>query len=98
MAEWRVVEVGVRELKNRLSAYLRLAKQDREIVVTERGKPIAVIQTIRNTSSRSSLEARIAALAARGEITAPKRRLVPRRRRIKLPGPLLSDVVIADRR
>ncbi len=94
----RAVQVGVRELKNRLAFYLKLAKADHEVIVTERGNPIAVIQSLSATSSPKSLEARIAALAARGEISAPSRRLVPRVRRIKLAGRLLSDEIIADRR
>lgn len=35
--------VGVRELKNRLSKYLREVKKGRSIVITERGKPIGQI-------------------------------------------------------
>ncbi len=94
----RAVQVGVRELKNRLTFYLKLAKADQEVIVTERGNPIAVIQSISAASAPNSLEARIAALAAQGEISAPSRRLVPRVRRIKLAGRPLSDEIIADRR
>ena len=36
-------QVGVRELKNRLSRYLQEAKQGRSITVTERGKPVAIL-------------------------------------------------------
>jgi len=53
---------------------------------------------MKNPRAPKSLEARIAALSARGEISAPSRRLVPRVRRIKLAGRLLSDEIIADRR
>ena len=35
--------VGVRELKNRLSKYLREVKKGRSIVITEHGKPIGQI-------------------------------------------------------
>jgi prevent-host-death family protein len=35
--------VGVRDLKNRLSKYLREVKKGRSIVITERGKPIGQI-------------------------------------------------------
>ncbi len=41
--------VGVRDLKNRLSKYLREDKKGRSIVITERGKPIG--QIIPKTSS-----------------------------------------------
>ncbi|MCK5646131.1 MAG: type II toxin-antitoxin system prevent-host-death family antitoxin [Anaerolineales bacterium] len=41
--------VGVRDLKNQLSKYLREVKKGRSIVITERGKPIG--QIIPKTSS-----------------------------------------------
>jgi antitoxin (DNA-binding transcriptional repressor) of toxin-antitoxin stability system len=41
--------VGVRELKNRLSEYLRLVKNGEEILVTDRG---AVIAELRQPGSR----------------------------------------------
>jgi prevent-host-death family protein len=92
------VQVGVRELKNRLTSYLKLAKADQEVIVTEHGKPIAIIQSVSSVSAPKSLEARLAALSARGEITLPSRRLVPRVRRIKVAGTPLSEEIIADRR
>ena len=38
--------VGVRELKNRLTHYLQLTKKGEEVIVTERGVPIALLQPI----------------------------------------------------
>lgn len=35
--------VGVRELKNRLSEFLRRAAEGERVVVTDRGRPVAVI-------------------------------------------------------
>ena len=35
--------VGVRELKNKLSSYLRQVKQGERVTITERGKVVAVI-------------------------------------------------------
>ena len=32
--------VGVRELKNRLTYYLRRARKGEEVIVTERGRPV----------------------------------------------------------
>ena len=90
--------VGVRELKNRLTSYLKLVKADQEVIVTERGKPIAIIQPAGRASAPRSLEARLAAMAARGLITLPERPLVPRRRRFKVPGRPLSELIMEDRR
>lgn len=63
--------VGVRELKNRLTRYLRQTKQGEEIVVTERGKPIALLMPIKAVKRAASLEARLARLAAEGRVTLP---------------------------
>jgi len=90
--------VGVRELKNRLTRYLRETKKGGEIVVTERGNPIAVIQPIRHGRRASSLEARLAELAARGVVTLPTRRGRKGGSPITLKGAPLSRTVLEDRR
>ncbi len=60
--------VGVKELKNRLTYYLRRTKQGEEVVITERGKPIALIQPMQSAKRVASLEARLARIAAQGLI------------------------------
>ena len=92
------VTVGVRELKNRLTLYLKLVKADQEVIITERGKPIALIQPVGGAGIPRSLEARLAELAARGEITLPEGPLRPRRRKFKISGRSLSELIIEDRR
>jgi len=92
------VTVGVRELKNRLTSYLKLVKADQEVIITERGNPIALMQPLRGAGAPRSLEARLAALAAKGEISLPEGPLRPRRRRFKIPGRPLSELIIEDRR
>jgi prevent-host-death family protein len=51
--------VGVKELKNCLTQYLRRTKQGEEVIVTERGNPIALIQPIKSAEKAVSLEARL---------------------------------------
>lgn len=51
--------------------YLRQTKQGEEIVVTERGKPIALLMPIKAVKRAASLEARLARLAAEGRVTLP---------------------------
>ncbi|MBM4270345.1 MAG: type II toxin-antitoxin system Phd/YefM family antitoxin [Deltaproteobacteria bacterium] len=91
------VAVGVRELKNRLTAYLKLVKADREVIVTERGKPVAVLQSIGAGTPRS-LGSRVAALVARGEVSAPEGTLARRVSRVKVGGVPLSQAIVTDRR
>lgn len=90
--------VGVKELKNRLTQYLRRTKQGEEVIVTERGKPIALIQPIQSVEHPVSLEARLAKLAAQGFVTLPTRRPLKRVRLAKVSGPPISKTILEDRR
>ena len=90
--------MGVRELKNRLTRYLRETKKGGEVVVTERGNPIAVIQPICQGRHASSLEARLAELAARGVVTLPGRKARKGGRLVSVKGPPLSRTILKDRR
>jgi prevent-host-death family protein len=90
--------VGVKELKNRLTQYLRRTKQGEEVVVTERGKPIAVIQPIQSAAPVVSLQARLAKLAAQGLVTLPTRKPLRKVRMVKVSGPPISRAILEDRR
>lgn len=90
--------VGVRELKNRLTQYLRRTKQGEEVIITERGKPIALIQPIKSVEHPVSLEARLAKLAAQGFVTLPTHKPLKRVRLAKVSGPLISKTILEDRR
>jgi prevent-host-death family protein len=90
--------VGVRELKNRLTRYLGQTKHGEEIVVTERGKPIALLTPIGSAKRGASLEARLAKLAARGLLTPPTRQPLKRVRPVKISGPPISRTIVEDRR
>ncbi|MGH9367921.1 MAG: type II toxin-antitoxin system Phd/YefM family antitoxin [Thermoanaerobaculia bacterium] len=90
--------VGIRDLKNRLTQYLRRTKLGEEIVITERGHPIAVIQPIRGVRRAGSLETRLAAAAARGLITLPAGKPSRRVRRVRVRGAPLSRTILEDRR
>lgn len=90
--------VGIKDLKNRLTSYLRRTKKGEEVIVTERGKPIAVIQPIQSVSQPASLEARLAKMAAQGLITLPTRKPLKKIRRVRISGKAVSQVIIEDRR
>ena len=90
--------VGVRELKNRLTQYLRRTKQGEEVIITERGKPIALIQPIQSLERPVSLEARLAKLAAQGFVTLPTHKPLKRIRLAKVSGAPISRTILEDRR
>ena len=90
--------VGVRELKNKLTQYLRRTKQGEELIVTERGKPIAIIQPIHSAGAVVSLEAKLARLAAQGRLSLPTRKPLKKIRPLKISGPPISQTILQDRR
>ena len=65
--------VGIRELKARLSAYMRQVKAGATLLITERGKPIGRIIPL-----SPSVETRVQELAQAGLVSWSGRRLVPR--------------------
>jgi len=90
--------VGVKELKNRLTQYLRRTKKGEEVIVTERGTPIALIQPIQTAEKPATREAKLAKLAATGLITLPTKKSLRIVRRVKVSGRPLSRTILGDRR
>ena len=89
-----VVKVGIRELRENLRSYLDRVKEGDEVLVTERGEPVARLV---RPETHEVLRAR---LIREGTITPAKRPKQPIDRD-KLPEmgpPFLSDIVIAMRR
>ena len=89
--------VGVRELKNRLTQSLRRTKQGDEVVVTERGKPIALLQPIHSAEHVVSLDARLARLAAQGLVALPTQKPLRSVRLAKVRGAPISKTILEDR-
>ena len=90
--------VGVKELKNNLTQYLRRTKQGEEVIITERGTPIALIQPIRSADKAVSLEAKLARLAAQGVVALPTQKPLRRVRLVKVSGKPISKAIVEDRR
>lgn len=62
--------VGVKQLKSRLSEYLRLVKHGEVVLVTDRDEVVAELRPARRLApAADSLEEVLDALAERGEIT-----------------------------
>jgi len=57
-----VTSVGIRELKGQLSRYLKRVRSGERLVVTERGRPVAVI----SPAGAGAAEQRIDAMLQRG--------------------------------
>lgn len=61
--------VGVRELKNRLSEYLREVRRGENVLVTDRGEVVAELSPPRHGVADPSVPAALLALAKRGLVT-----------------------------
>jgi prevent-host-death family protein len=86
--------VGVRELKARLSQYLRQVKQGRIVVITERGKPVAQL-----VPADHSLEEKLEAMRRAGRIEWNGKKLEPMRPVGKVKqGFSVADLLIEERR
>lgn len=85
--------VSIRELKSRLSHYLRLARGGESVVITDRGVPVGRLVPI-----EADLEGRIAALRTAGLLQWSGRRLATRKPTVRIAkGKTVSDLLVEDR-
>ena len=86
--------IGVRELKNGLSRYLKRVQSGEEIIVTERGRSVARIVPAKATNLTRALEPLLREGAVRWSGGKPR----GASRRPVIQGQTLSEMVLADRR
>lgn len=89
-----MASVGVRELRDRLSEYLRRVKAGERLVVTERGRPVALLSPPLETPADHRLEALLREGVGRWGGGKPRGAARP----VKVRGPSVADAVIEDRR
>ena len=88
------LKVGVRELKSRLSEYLRRVKQGETVIITEHGKPVG-----RLIPQGQSLDERLGELQQAGLIRWSRRKLTPMKPVARLRGKkTIAEIIIVDRR
>ena len=85
-------EVGIRELKNSLSAYIDRARAGEQVIVTDRGRPVARLSSLDAVGDR--LHDLVAAGVVRPPVTKQRRRPT---RRVSSKGSV-SDLVDEQRR
>jgi len=93
-----VISVGVRQLKNRLTSYLRLVNEGQALLVTNRNRAVAVVRKP-DRGSASTREEKLAALVAEGKLL-PALRPGPFKafKPIVVKGKPASRVLMEDRR
>lgn len=91
--------VGLRELKNRLSEYVRQVRAGQAVVVTDRGQVVAELRPPGQVAPGAKIDAAVASLVNRGLLTlgAPNTaRVYPRLSRL-LRLPTSAELLDAER-
>jgi prevent-host-death family protein len=91
------MKLGLREANQQFSRAIKAVRAGKEVILTERGRPIAVIKPIKTEATQ---EAALKSMADEGLITLPSRKgpmPAPRWRPVKIKGNLLSQTIIEDR-
>lgn len=91
------MKLGLREANQRFSKAIKAVRAGKEVVLTERGHPIAVIKPIREEDAQ---EAALQEMVDEGLIRPAARKgptPAPRWRPVKVKGKPLSETVIEDR-
>jgi prevent-host-death family protein len=89
------MKVGLREANQHFSKAIKAVRSGKDVILTDRGKPIAVITPIR---AKHDHTAALTRMADEGLITLPSRTgTLPRFAPIRLKGKPLSRTIIDDR-
>ena len=91
------MKLGLREANQQFSKAIKAVRAGKEVVLTERGQPIAVIKPIKDDDAPATA---LRAMADDGLIRPAARKgpmPAPRWRPVKMKGPPLSQTIIDDR-
>lgn len=89
-----MVQVGLREANMHFSKYLKLVREGQEVVVTERGNPVAVIKPL---MKEGTPEDKIKSLEDRGILRKAVKGRLPLGRTIAIAGKPLSETILEGR-
>ena len=94
------MEVSIREMKNRLSKYLKLVQSGKDVVITDRGRPVARLTLVQPTAKEAEADY-IRRINALPWVQPPVRsgKLKGSRPGIALrgEGPTAAEIVLQDR-
>ena len=90
--------VGTRELKNRLTKYLRMVRAGTRLVVTDRGTPVAEVSPLGRTVEVEPFEAWLAQLAGSGRVRLPDAGALGSFKPERIKGRPVSETIVEDRR
>jgi len=89
------MKLGLREANQHFSKAIKAVRTGKDVILTERGQPIAVIKPIKEEHDQDAVLRR---MADDGLITLPSRKgPLPRFEPIRIKGKPLSQTIIEDR-
>lgn len=92
-----MISAGIKEIKNNLSRLLVHVKNGEEVMITDRGNPVARI--IQEDSSNISIHKRLGTLAQKGIVVLPSRNILKSDiSPVETNGKYISEMVVEDRR
>jgi prevent-host-death family protein len=92
------MEVSIRDMKNRLSKYLKLVRMGKEVVITDRGKPVAQLTPVKPAAeTEEEVIARINALPWVRPGNGKKVKGAKRPIRLKPGDKTAAEMVLEDR-
>jgi len=92
-----VISAGIKDVKNNLSRLLAQVKAGEEVLITDRGKPVARI--VKESSGDKSIRAVLGPLVQRGLIVLPGRSILKECiSAVEVPGKSVSEMVLEGRR
>ena len=89
-----MLHVGLREANMHFSKYLKLVREGQEVVVTERGTPVAVIKPLINEGTPDD---KIKSLEDQGILRRAVKGRLPLGKTIAIAGKPLSETIIEGR-
>jgi prevent-host-death family protein len=90
-----MLRTGVKEVRDHFTQYLKMVKKGEEIVVTERGRPVALIKPV---AEIKDMRERLESAAEKGLIRLPlKEGNIPVHKKVKLTGKSLTKIILEER-
>ena len=89
-----MIKVGLREANMHFSKYIKLARQGKEVIVTDRGTPIAIIKPL---AGKASPEERVKYLEEQGVLRKASGRTFSFPRLVPVGGKPLSRTIAEER-
>lgn len=86
---------GIKEVRDHFTQYIRRVSEGEEVVVTERGRPVALLKPI---PMGLTIDERLEIASLKGLIRLPQKKgSLPAHPKIELTGRLVTEIILEER-